>query len=57
LQDVVGLGGPDEGLGILVMAIDVLSDGHDELLQVLEDATPKLIAGQVAEEALHHVQP
>jgi len=28
------------------MAIDVFSDGHDELLRVPEDAMPKLIAGQ-----------
>jgi hypothetical protein len=33
--------------GVLVVVIDVFSDGHDELLQVSEDATPKLIAGQV----------
>jgi hypothetical protein len=48
---------PDKGFWGFVVAVDVFSDGHDELLQVVEDATPKLIAGQVAEEALHRVQP
>ena len=39
------------------MAVDVVADGHDELFEILEDSTPDAVFGQVAEEALDHVQP
>jgi len=56
-QDVCGFGGPDEGLWVVVVPVDVVTDGGDELLDVLEDAAPDSVFGQVAEEALDHVQP
>ena len=56
-QDVICFGGPDEGLGILIVAVDVISDGYDELFEVLEGAAPDSVFGQVAEEALDHVEP
>lgn len=52
LSDVVRLCRPDERLGILIVAVDVFSDGPDELLQIPEDAVPKLIAGKVTKEPL-----
>jgi hypothetical protein len=57
LQDVVCFCGPDEGFGILVVTVDVVSDGPDELFQILEDAMPDSIGSQVAEEALDPIQP
>jgi hypothetical protein len=39
------------------MLIDVVSDGHDELFEVLEDASLEPVLGQVAEEAFDHVEP
>ena len=51
LEDVVGFCGPDEGLGVLVVSVDVLTDSHDELLEVLENASPDSLVGQIAEEA------
>ena len=39
------------------MAVDVSADGHDEFLQVAEDATAEPILSQVAKETFHHVQP
>ena len=56
-EDVVRLGGPDEGLWVVVVAVDVVADGHDEVFKILKDSTPDAIFGQVAEEALDHVQP
>ena len=56
-QDVAGLGGPDEGLGIFVVTVDVVTDGHDELFGIVEHAAPDAVFGQAAEEALDHVQP
>jgi hypothetical protein len=32
LQYVGRLGGPDEGLGVVVVLVDVLEDGFDQLL-------------------------
>jgi hypothetical protein len=49
--------GPDERFWILVVLVDVVSDGHDELFKISEDATAQLFLGQVAEEALHHIEP
>jgi len=54
---VVCLGGPDEWLWGVVVAVDVVADGHDELFEILEDSAPNAVFGQVAEEALDHVQP
>jgi len=39
------------------MAIDIFTDGHDQLLEVFEDAVPQAVMGNVAEEAFHHVEP
>ena len=56
-EDVRGFRGPDEGFWILVVVVDVVTDGHDELFQVLEDAAPQLVFGQVSEEAFDHIEP
>ena len=55
-QDVCRFGGPDEGLGVLVVSVDVFSDGDDQLFEVLEDAGPNAVLGDVAEEAFDHVE-
>ena len=39
------------------MVVDVVANGHDELFEILEDAAPQLVFGQVAEEAFHHIEP
>ena len=41
----------------MIVGIDVVSDGHDELLEVPENSTSELVMGQVAEEAFQHVEP
>ena len=56
-QDVVGLGGPDEGLRIVIVLVDVVTDGGDQLFEILEDSAPDSVVRQVAEEALDHVEP
>ena len=57
LQDVSGLGSPDKGLGVLIVFIDVFSDGHDQLFEILEDSAPDAVMRDVAKEAFHHVEP
>ena len=39
------------------MLVDVVADGHDELLEVFKDAAAQLVLGQVAEEAFDHIEP
>ena len=58
LLEYVGcLGGPDEGFGVVVVMVDVVEDRCDQLLDTAKDSAAQTIFGQVAEEALHHVQP
>ena len=56
-EDVGCFSGPDEWFWILVVMVDVVADGSDELFEVLEDAAPQLVRGQVAEEAFDHIEP
>jgi hypothetical protein len=37
-QDVGGLCGPDKGLGIFVVMVDVLADGPDQFLDAAKSA-------------------
>ena len=56
-EDVGGFGGPDEGLGIFVVAVDVSSNGQNEFFEIMEDAAPQPVLREIAKEAFHHVQP
>src|SRR5215469_12318812 len=56
-QDVSGFGGPDEGLGAVIVMVEVVEDGCDQLLDTAKDPATQAIFGQVAEESFHHVQP
>ena len=56
-EDVGGAGGPDEGFGVFVMAVDVSSDGQDEFFEVAKDAAPQPVLREIAKEAFDHVQP
>ena len=57
LQDVIGLGGPNEGLGILIMHSDVLLDNGNQFGNAPKDAALQSISRDAAEEALDHVEP
>src|ERR1700690_1908028 len=39
------------------MAVDVSTDGQDEFFQIAKNAAPQPVLREIAEEALHHVQP
>ena len=47
----------DEGLWIVVVMVDIVADGGDQLFQVLEDAAADLVRSEIAEEAFDHVEP
>jgi hypothetical protein len=57
LEDVGGFRGPDEWFGMFIVAVDVFADSCDQLLHAAEGATPEAVFSQVAEEALHHIEP
>ena len=50
-------GGPDERFGSFIVAVDVSADSRDELFQIAKHAAPQPVLREIAEEALHHVQP
>ena len=53
LQDIAGLGGPDKGLGGLVMHGDIFLDGCVEFRDTAKYTTAQPPGSDVAEEALH----
>ena len=56
-DDAVGIGGPDEGLGALVVLVEVALDRGLEVDQGVEGAALQAAAGQRGEEGLDGVEP
>ncbi len=56
-EDVGSLRGPEEGLGALVVFVDVFSDSRNRFFGIVKDAATQTILCEVPEEALHPVQP
>ena len=56
-ENVGCLGRPDKRFGIGVVAIDVIADSRDQLLDIAEDSTAEPVLSGVAEESFHHVEP
>ena len=56
-NDAVGVGGPDEGLGALIVLGEVAVDGGLEVDQGVEGAALQAAAGQRGEEGLDGVEP
>jgi hypothetical protein len=48
---------PDEGLRVVVVLVDVVADGHNQFLDIAEYAAAEPLLGEIAEEALDHVEP
>ena len=57
LQDVGGLGCPDEGFWVFVVMVDVIKDRRNQLLDAAEDSAAQAVFRQVAEESFDHIQP
>ena len=56
-DDAVGIGGPDEGLGALVVLVEVAVDRGLEVDQRVEGAAVQAAAGERGEEGLDGVDP
>jgi hypothetical protein len=56
-EDVAGVGGPNEWLGTVVVLTDILVGRYDQLLDIVEGPAAELFLSEIAEEALHHVEP
>ena len=56
-EDPVGIGGPDEGLGIIVGFLDEAVDGGLEIDDRPEDAASEASSGELGEEAFDSIEP
>src|ERR1039458_1748629 len=56
-KDVRSFGGPDKGLGVLVVMSDVGLDGVNQLGNAMEDATANALSAEVPKESFDHIQP
>ena len=56
-DDAVGVGGPDEGFGIIVGLVDEVVDGCLKIGDGAEDAALEPAPGELGEEALDGIQP
>jgi hypothetical protein len=56
-DDLVGIGGPDEGLGVMIGLVEVAVDGGLEVDDGAEDAALEASLGQGGEEGLDGVEP
>ena len=57
LEDVAGLGRPDERFGILVMHGDLLFDSGGQFRHAAKDAATQSFGRDIAEESLDHIEP
>jgi hypothetical protein len=57
LDDLVGSGGPDEGLGVVVVDVDELFYRVDEFIYRGKAAASDGLVGDLAEPPLDEVQP
>ena len=53
----MGLGGPDERLGIVVVHLDVLLDGSGQFWHAAKHAIAQPLGRDIAKESLDHVEP
>lgn len=57
LKNVGCLSRPDERFGIVVVGVDVLSDGTGDIAHALKNPAPEAVNREIAEEAFDHVKP
>lgn len=56
-EDLARRLGPDEGLGVGIVVLQVFHNGAVELRDALEDAAADAVSGDLGEEPLNHVEP
>ena len=56
-EDLVRRFGPNEGLGIFVVHLDIFADGRFQLFHASEHAASNSLVGDFGEPALHQVDP
>jgi len=56
-EDRVGVGGPREGLGVVVAIVEILERRLLQRRHASEHAASELLLSEVGEDALHLVQP
>src|SRR5207249_4637366 len=56
-QNIRGFGGPQVGLRLLIVLVDIVADGVHQVPDVMKDAAADALHGQIAEESLHDIEP
>ena len=56
-EDFAGRFGPDEGLGVGIVVLQVFHDGALEFGDALERAAPDTVSGDLGKEAFNHIEP
>src|SRR6188472_1103819 len=57
LDDAVGIGGPKEGLGPLIVLVEIAVDGGLEVDQGVEGTAPQAASSKGGEEGFHGIGP
>ena len=57
LQNLVRASGPNEGLGILVVYVDVLADGRLQFFHTAKDAPSNALVANLGKPRFHQVDP
>ena len=56
-EDFDGSLGPDVGLGMAIVVVEIVHDGLLQFVDALEDAAADAFSGDLGKEALDHVEP
>src|ERR1700730_4011105 len=56
-EDFGGGLGPDVGLGLIVVCVEIVDDSLLQFIDALEDAAADALSGDLGKEALDHVEP
>src|SRR5438034_6293774 len=56
LQNIRGFGGPQVGLRLLIVLVDIVADGVHQVPDVMKDAAADALHGQIAEESLDDIE-
>ena len=49
-QDIGGANRPNEGLGVFIVAVDVISNDYDEFFEIAKNSTPQAVLRGITEE-------
>src|SRR6266567_3053912 len=57
LQNILGFGGPQKGLGMAVVLVNIVADRGLQFRHIMKHSAPHTFLGEIAEEPFHLVEP